>query len=330
MDSVRELIRRIRQLFRRSQWERDLAEEMRLHVELRAAAEEQPPRDADARARRKFGNTTLLREQSRGVWGWSFWDALAQDVRYSLRTLAANKGFAAAAVLSLTLGIGANTAIFSIVNAVMLRSLPVEDPARLVEIDAGTGPKKNPYVTNPIWEAVRDTQNAFVGTLAYSDDRFDLASGGETHFANGMWVSGDFFRMLGVPALRGRVFTADDDLHGGGHSGPVAVISYAFWQANFGGDPDVLGKTVSLNRHNFVIVGVTPAWFRGVNADRVYDVAIPIGCEPLLHTDLSALNERAWWWLRMMGRLKPGESLEQASAQLNSLAPEINRATVPN
>src|SRR5579871_5431919 len=197
MDSVRELIRRIRQLFRRSQWERDLAEEMRLHVELRAAAEEQPPRDADARARRKFGNTTLLREQSRGVWGWSFWDALAQDVRYSLRTLAANKGFAAAAVLSLTLGIGANTAIFSIVNAVMLRSLPVEDPQRLVQVDSKDG---GGYYTNPIWEQVRDHQQAFSGTLAWGGNRFDLAEGGESHFAAGLWVSGDFFRVLGVPA----------------------------------------------------------------------------------------------------------------------------------
>jgi putative ABC transport system permease protein len=327
MEWLNELGRRLRQLFRRKQWEDDLAEEMRLHLDLRAA-----DKGSEALAKRKFGNAALLREESRSVWGWAFWDNLAQDVRYALRTFAANKGFAAAAVLSLTLGIGANTAIFSIVNAVMLRALPVEDPHRLVALHVGIASddrRRGAVVTNPIWEAVRDSQQAFSGVLAYSDDRFDLANGGESHFSNGLWVSGDFFRVLGVPALRGRVFTTDDDRHGGGRSGPVAVVSYAFWQANFAGDPNILGRIISLNRHNFEIIGVTPPWFRGLIVDQPFDVAIPIGCEPLLHTDLSALGERAWWWLRMMGRLKPGETPEQAQARMNSIAPEINRATVP-
>ena len=324
MDWLIELGRRMRQLFRRKQWEDDLAEEMRLHLDLRAA-----DKGSEALARRKFGNAALLREQSRSVWGWAFWDTLAQDVRYALRTLRSNKGFAAAAILSLTLGIGANTAIFSIVDAVMLRSLPVEDPHQLVQLYLGNGPSKGPIATNPIWEAVRDAQQAFTSTLAYSPDRFDLAEGGESHFASGLWVSGDFFHMLGVPALRGRVLAKDDDLHGGGRAGPVAVISYAFWQANLGGDPNVLGKTVSLNRHKFEIVGVTPPWFRGLIADQSFDVAIPIGCEPILHTDQSALGHRSWWWLRMMGRLKPGETPRQAEARMNSIAPEINRATLP-
>ena len=324
MDWLNEIGRRLRHLFRRAEWENDLAEEMRLHLDLRAA-----DKGSEALAKRKFGNAALLREESRSVWGWAFWDALAQDLRYALRTLAANKGFAAAAVVSLTLGIGANTAIFSIVDAVMLRSLPVEDPHRLVELQAGTGPAVGAHVTNPIWEAVRDSQHAFSGTLAYSPDRFDLTTGGESHFASGYWVSGDFFHVLGVPALRGRVFTQQDDLHGGGRSGAVAVISYAFWQANFAGDPNVLGKIVSLNRHAFEIVGVTPPWFRGLEADQVFDIAIPIGCEPLLHTDMSALDHRSWWWLRMVGRLEPGETLQQAQARMNSIAPEINRATLP-
>jgi predicted permease len=327
MEWLNEFGRRMRQLFRRKQWEDDLAEEMRLHLDLRAAE-----KGSEALAKRKFGNAALLREESRGVWGWAFWDNLAQDVRYALRTLAANKGFAAAAILSLTLGIGANTAIFSIVNAVMLRALPVEDPHRLVALHFGNATddrRRGAVVTNPIWEAVRDSQQAFSGVLAYSDDRFDLVNGGESHFSNGLWVSGDFFRVLGVHALRGRVFSTDDDRHGGGLSGPVAVISYGFWQTNFAGDPNVLGRTISLNRHNFEIVGVTPPWFRGLIVDRPFDVAIPIGCEPLLHTDLSALGERSWWWLRMMGRLKSGETSEQAQAQMNSIAPEIIRATVP-
>ncbi len=214
-----ELWRRLRYLVNRRQQEQDLADEMRLHHDLIA----QKPG-------RSLGNVARLHESSRSVWIWPFLETLAQDARYALRTLRTNPGFAATAVLSLALGIGANTAIFSILNAVMLRSLPVEDPHRLVQVEV---PPQNNVFTNPIWEHVRDNQQAFSGTLAFSGDRFDLSAGGESHFAEGLWVSGDYFRVLGVPAMRGRVFTTDDDLHGGGHSGPVAVISYAFWKRHY-------------------------------------------------------------------------------------------------
>src|SRR5579863_1242950 len=323
-----EIWRRLRFLVGGARFDDDLAEEMRLHVELRAEqkrAAGMNEREARASAQRAFGNATLEREKSRDAWGWRWLDSLGQDIRYGLRALRANPGFAAAAVLSLALGIGANTAIFSIVNAVMLRTLPVEDPRKLVQIQQGN----QGFLTNPIWEQVRDRQTAFSGTLAYSEDRFDLAEGGESRFAQGLWVSGDYFRVLGVAALRGRVFTAQDDRHGGGTSGPVAVISYGFWKRNFGGDANVLGKTVRLNRHPFEIVGVTPPWFTGLDVDHSFDVAIPIGCEPILHTDRSALNERSTWWLRILGRIRAGETIEQAQARMSAIAPEIFRATLP-
>jgi len=176
---------------------------------------------------------------------------------------------------------------------------------------------------------VRDHQQAFSGTLAFSGDRFDLAAGGESHFAEGLWVSGDYFRVLGVPAIRGRVFTPVDDLHGGGRAGPVAVISHGFWKRHFAGDPAIVGKAIRLNRHLFTIVGVTPPWFTGLDVDTAYDVAIPIGCEPIMHTDHSALAARSWWWLRMLGRLTPGETQQQAEAKMKALAPEMYRATLP-
>ena len=308
-----EMWRRLRYLFNRRQHEQDLADEMRLHQDLIS----QSPT-------RSLGNVTQLAEASRAVWVWPFLETLAQDTRYALRTLRANPGFAATAVLSLALGIGANTAIFSILNAVMLRSLPVEDPQRLVQVDSSQG-----RFTNPIWEQVRDHQQAFSGALAFSTDRFDLAAGGESHFAEGLWASGDFFRVLGVPAMRGRVFTADDDLHGGGHAGPVAVISHGFWKRHFASDPDIVGKTIKLNRRPFTIIGVTPPWFTGLDVDKSYDVAIPIGCEPLLHTDFSTLNARSWWWLRILGRLLPGDTRQQAEARMKALAPEVSRATLP-
>ena len=323
-----EIWRRLRFRLGGARFEDDLAEEMRLHVELRAAekrAAGMSEGEARASAQRAFGNATLERERSREAWGWRWLDSLGQDVRYGLRALRANPGFAAAAVLSLALGIGANTAIFSIVNAVMLRTLPVEDPRKLVQIQQG----EVRYLTNPIWEQVRDHQTAFSGTLAFSESRFDLADGGESHFAQGLWVNGDYFRVLGVAALRGRVFTAEDDRHGGGSAGPVAVISYGFWKRNFGGDANVVGKTVRLNRHKFEIVGVTPPWFTGLDVDRPFDVAIPLGCEPILHSDRSWLNARSAWWLQILGRIRAGETIEQAQARMSAIGPEIFRATLP-
>jgi putative ABC transport system permease protein len=328
MNWLGECWRRLRFRLHRAQFEQDLAEEMRLHLELRAEAKQaggMAAEGAEAAARRQFGNATRLREISREAWGWTVVDTLAQDLRYGLRTLAANPGFAATAVLSLALGIGANTAIFSLVNAVMLRSLPVEDPQRLAQVVSGD----SGYFTNPIWEQIRDRQNVFSGALAYSQDRFDLAAGGQSQFAEGMWVSGDFFRVLGVPAVRGRVFRKEDDRRGGGANGSTAVISYRFWKGHFQKDPEVVGKTVRLNRQKFEIVGVTPPWFAGLEVDRGYDVAIPIGCEPLLHTDRSALDQRSWWWLRVLARLGPERTVQQAADRLKAMAPEVNRATLP-
>jgi predicted permease len=316
-----EMWRRLLFLLNRKQHEQDLADEIRLHRDLIS----QSPT-------RSLGNVTQLSEASRAVWIWPFLETLAQDTRYALRTLRANPGFAATAVLSLALGIGANTAIFSILNAVMLRSLPVEDPHRLVQLGSPRSDPARPlrlYFTNPIWEQVRDHQQAFSGTLAFGGDRFDLAAGGESHFVEGLWASGDFFRVLGVPAMRGRVFAADDDdIHGGGRAGPVAVISHGFWKRHFAGDPDIVGKTIRLNRRLFTIIGVTPPWFTGLDVDTPYDVAIPIGCEPMLHTDRSALADRDWWWLRILGRLLPGQTAQQAEAKMKALAPEVNRATL--
>jgi len=316
-----ELWRRLRYLLNRKEYAQDLADEMRLHRDLLAQA-----------SGRSFGNTTQMAEASRAVWIWPFAETLAQDIRYGLRTLRASPGFAATAVLSLALGIGANTAIFSILNAVMLRSLPVEDPRQLVELGAPGSDRTSPTrvgFTNPIWEQVRDHQQAFSGSLAFDTDRFDLADGGESHFAQGLWASGDFFRVLGVPAMRGRVFTGEDDRHGGGRDGPVAVLAYGFWKRHYAADPGIVGKTIRLNRHPFTIIGVTPPWFTGLDLDRHFDVAIPIGCEPILHTDRSALDDRSWWWLRIVGRLKPGETAKEAEARMQALAPEVNLATLP-
>jgi predicted permease len=327
MTWISELWRHLRYRLSGARFDADLAEEMRLHMDLRAADRQAKGAAADTAhedARRQFGNFTQFQEKSREAWGWTRLDSWGQDIRYGLRTLAANPGFAATAVLSLALGIGANTAIFSILNAMLLRSLPVEDPQRLVQVRPGA--EGDDEFTNPIWEELRDRQQLFSGMLAYAPDHFDLADGGESRNAAGLWVSGDFFRVLGVPAIQGRVFTRDEDRRG---TAPLAVISYRFWKRNFDGDVSAVGRTVRLNRHTFEIVGVTPPWFRGLDTDGGFDVAIPIACEPIFHPGHSSLDERSAWWLRILGRMPAGESLAQARDRILAIAPEIFRATVP-
>jgi predicted permease len=319
MEWMNEMWRRLMFLLRRRKLEAELAEEMRLHVELRSAED-----GADG-ARRRFGNETLLREQGREVWGWRWLDSIVQDLRYGFRNLAGHPAFAVTAIVSLALGIGANTAIFSILNAVMLRELPVEDPARLVEVRTG----ENAYFTNPIWEAVRDRQQVFDGMLAYSDAEFDLSAGGERQMARGIWVSGDYFRVLGVPAWRGRMITPDDDTHGGGKHGPVAVISHKMWASRYQSDEAIIGKTIRLDGHQFTIVGVTPPWFHGLQVDTKYDVAIPICSQLIMNKDTNVLEHRSWWWLRILGRLGPDRSLMQANAGLQAISKEVRQMTVP-
>jgi predicted permease len=323
--TVRAFALRLGGLFAGDRRNRELDEEFESHLEmqiednLRAGM---TPAEARRNALLKTGGLSLAQENYRNRRGLPFLDNTLRDLQHAGRLFRRSPGFTAVAVLSLALGIGANTAIFTIINAVMLRSLPVEDPSRLVQIRQG----ENTVLTNPIWEQIRDHQQAFSGALAYSETKFDLADGGQSQFAQGLWVSGDFFRVLGVAPMKGRVFSKYDDRRG---APGLAVLSYSFWQRRYGSAPDIVGKTVRLNRVPFEIVGVTPPWFKGLNLDRGFEVAVPIACEPLLHTDRSALDQRADWWLTLLGRIRPDETLSQASARMKLLSPEVNRATLP-
>jgi len=261
-------------------------------------------------------------------------DNLWQDLRYGLRVLRKHPSFTAVAVLSLALGIGANTAIFQLLDAVRLRTLPVKDPQKLAGIQLadttgvrGSVDSPHPTVTNPIWEQIRDRQRAFSGVFAWGSSAFNLAAGGEARYAQGLWVSGDFFGVLGVRPILGRVLTPADDVRGCGS--PGTVISYAFWQREFGGDASVIGRKLTLKGHPFEIIGVTPESFFGLEVGRSFDVAVPVCSEALLWRKESRLDVGTTWWLTVMGRLKPGWTLEQATAQLNALSPGIFEATLP-
>ena len=311
--------------------ERELEAELKFHLDEESAERQErglSPEEARRGARLDLGNLTIVKESTREAWGWGAIETWMQDLRYGMRTLAKNPAFTITAVLSLALGIGANVAIYSIINAVMVRTLPVKDPQELVALGI-PGKNHSTSFTNPLWEVIRDSGDALAGMLAYSQERFDLSEGGESRFIDGLWVSGGYFDVLGVPALRGRVLTSRDDRHGGGDDGPVAVISYDFWRSRFQANPGVVGQTLRLNRQTFTVVGVTPPWMKGLDRERPYDVAIPIGCEPLLRRDGGSLNHRSHWWLRIVGRLKPGAGLEETQDRMRTLAPEIFRATMP-
>ncbi len=301
------LWRKLRALFHRRRLEDELAEEMRFHLEMKT----QELGDA-GRARRQFGSPALLKEASREMWGWRALETLAQDLRYALRALRRSPGFTAVAVLSLALGIGANTAIFSLINAVMLRMLPVRHPQELklvVQRAAGGDIHSFSY---PAYRILRDQGEALNGMIAFDGTQTTVLTGaaGDFERATRQFVSGNFFSVLGVEPLLGRLFTADDDRTPGAH--PVAVISFGFWQRKFGGDPAAIGKSVSVNESPYTIMGVAPPPFSGVEPGRATDLWLPAmmmirGCvvNPGCQT------------FRMLARVKPGIADGQAAAKLD-------------
>jgi predicted permease len=309
----------------RARREAELDEEIQTH--LRMAEQDRLDRgetavEAHAHTQREFGNVLLTKEVARAQWGWVWLEQFVMDIRYVLRTMRRSPGFTTVAVLSLALGIGANTALFSLLDALMLRALPVARPDELVEVVAG----QNVDFTNAIWEQLRDRQGVFEGALAWSSTKFDLATGGEKQPVDGLYVSGDYFRTLGVQALRGRVLMPDDDRRGGPS---VAVISHALWKRQYGADPQAVGRTIRLDGHPFTIVGITPPGFFGADVGSRFDVAVPLASEVIFDATRPALNERVFWWLFVMGRLKPGITPQKATAGLNVLAPAIFAGALP-
>jgi putative ABC transport system permease protein len=246
------------------------------------------------------------------------------DVRYALRALCSSPAVSAIAILSLALGIGANTAIFSLINTVILKTLPVSHPEQLVELSLKA--EDGLAFTNPVWEQVRDRQDVFSGAFAYSPTRLNLSMGGEVRNANASWVSGDFFRTLGVNPLLGRTIAAADDKRG---CPVIGVLSYDFWQREFGGGADVLDRPLTLNTHPVRIVGVAPTGFSGIQVGEAVDVYMPLCAEGTIIRENSALDKRANSWLWIFARLKPAVSRQQALVRMNTLAPQIFANTLP-
>jgi predicted permease len=255
---------------------------------------------------------------------------LRLDLRYALRTLRLSPGFAAVAFLSLALGIGANTAIFQLLNAVRLRSLPVKDPSQLAVVRIQGGHLglglTNGYgadLTYPLWQGIRDGQQGFSGLIAMGRSQFPVGSGNETQVVDSLWVSGDFFDVLGVKAERGRLFKAADDRPGCAFD--TAVISHGFWQQHFGGEDAAIGRSISVLDKSVQVIGVTPREFKGVEVGQGFDIAFPLCSEAVWGESIKRADI---WWLTVMGRLKPGWTVERAAAQLDAISPALFESTL--
>src|SRR5262249_54123811 len=238
-------------------------------------------------------------------------DSWWRDFRYGFRLLRLSPGFTIVAVLTLALGIGANTAIFQLIDAIRLRTIPVDNPAtigtvRIADRAWGSGQFSSKYsqLSFPMWEEIRKRQEGFSEIAVWSNQPFNLATGGEVRYARGLRVSADFFRVLGLQPVLGRLLGPEDDQPGCA-IGP-ANLSYAFWQRNFAGDSSIIGKRFTLDNHSFEIVGVTPPGFHGLSVGDTFDVAVPVCIEPILNPHNNRLALRHAWWLASIGRLKPG------------------------
>jgi putative ABC transport system permease protein len=327
---------RLTRFFRRARWDRERARELESYIAEEIAdnlARGMPFEAARTAAYRKLGNPTRIREEIYTMNSLGLLDTFWQDLRYGARLLRCNPTFAIVAILTLALGTGANTAVFQLVDAVRLRTLPVEHPEQLVEVRIVNAPNGRtgmfngrwPMLSYPLYAKIRDQQQLFSGFLAWGSTSFDLAQGGEQRPAQGSWVSGNYFDMLGVTAAAGRLIAPSDDVRG---CRGVAVLGYAFWQREYGGDPAIVGRRVLLDGHPFDVIGVSSPEFHGVEVGHSVEVAVPICAEAILAGDRSALDRPDTWFLGGLGRLNPGITLEQAEAQLAGLSPGILAETV--
>src|SRR5262245_45982856 len=304
----------IKNLFRRGAFEDQMSDEIQFHVDSRTADLIRSgirPNEAARRARLEFGGPEGWKERTREAAGLARIDAVRIDLRYAVRTLRKNPVFACVAVLSLALGIGANTAVFHLVNVVRLRALPVPKPTQLAGVrvkDSHGGMGVNGFpadMTYPLFEQVRDHQQALGGLFAWGHGSATIGEGADMRPVRLIWVSGEMFSTLGIAAERGRLLTPDDDRRGCARA--TAVLSHSLWQSQFGGREDIVGKTVTIFMLKADVVGVAPPSLFGLEVGRAFDIALPLCASG------PNLDARNVWWLSVLGRLKPGWTVERAT-----------------
>jgi predicted permease len=323
--------------YRRQTRDADLACELRDHLDLEADEQRAAglsPEHAVSAAHRALGNTLKIEEDVRAAWGFQWLELLVQDVRYGLRMLRKSPGFTAVAVLTLALGIGANTAIFSLLDALVLRDLPVPHPEQLVRFGAHTPGDDYESVSLPMFQEIMRDQNVFSGAFAAEGGPLmNVETNGELTRASVDPVTGSYYSVLGAKPEIGRLLTPSDvDLNAAAPQ-QIAVLGYAFWQRQYGGARDVIGKILKIENLPFTIIGVTRKGFAGTSADEEDDIVVPLNAEPLIYgtTNLQiTLQRRDVLWLDPVGRLKPGVTVDRARSQLDSLWPAIRQSVAPS
>jgi predicted permease len=310
-----------KQLFSRRRFYDDLSEEIRQHVQEKIEellASGMSRKEAAAAARREFGNATLIEEDGRNVWRWPSIETFLMDVRFGLRMVRKNPGFTAVAVLTLALGIGANTAIFSVCDAVMLKLLPAKNPKQLVYFRLLSPEERGSAFSRAEFEQFRDLSRSFSGMFAFDTTRLVVNVDGQADFVWGQCVSGNFYSVLGIDPSLGRALTSNDDQPG---RPAVAVISYDYWKRKFAQDPSAADKTITLKGIPFTIVGVAPARFRGIELGDSTDVWVP-----LTFWEQLRLNDHLT--LSVMARMKPGAVEKQASVDLTLIDQQFTAAAL--
>jgi len=312
-----------RNLFHKFRKDQELTEEIDAYLEMlveQKISEGLDPAKARRAALIEFGGKEQVKEKIREVSAGHQLETLLQDLRYGLRMLGRNPGFASVAVLSLALGIGANTAIFSLLDAVLLKMLPVKKPEQLVFLERGGGPpspKSSSNITYPFFEQLRAQNDALAGVCTFVSGSMNVMSDGQAEVAQGQRVSGGFFTTLGVNALLGRTINEEDDKVPGAH--PVVVISHHYWRRRFASDPAIVGKRIALNGHPFTIIGVTPPDFFGVTVGEAPALWAPMMMSAQLLPGLSIEQYFNGPLPYVLARLKPGVTEQQARATLTEL-----------
>jgi predicted permease len=328
-----QLWRRLLFYVRRDRFDRELEEEMRFHLEMRVGenlAAGMSPEEARYASQQQFGNRTLLQEASREMWGFRFLETLGQDLRYGVRMLRTHKGFTAVAVLTLALGIGANTAVFTLINALLLRALPVTDPHELVVIRARSQ-SVDAFISFPMYRDLRARQQVFTDILAAGAGmelvRLTMPAGTGTVELDNIQtsrVTPNYWNVLGVHPALGRFFTEDEDRNPNSAetAGSLAVLSHSFWEQQFGSDPGVLGRTVLVNRSSCRVIGVAPRGFFGEAVGGEPDIWLPL----ISFSSRAGLDERGGSFTSHIARLKPGVSREQAQTAMTLLFQQLIQA----
>jgi predicted permease len=314
-----ELGRRIGFLRRGRQFDAEMDEELRFHAAMKAdayRADGADAQDAHYAAMRRLGNPTELKERSRDMWGWGWLEAFAQDTRYAFRVLRKSPAFTLVAVLSLALGIGANTVVFSVLNALVLKALPIADAARVYFVNNSGGPSQS----FPNYRDIRDRNAVFESLFAYRIAMMSLDDDRGAHRVWGYLATGNYFESLGIKPALGRFFTPAEDTHP--NASPYAVIGYTCWQNRFGGDPRIAGKDIRINGHPYTVLGVAPRGFHGTEVFYWSEIWVPMMMQPQIEGH-SWLNERNNFNTWVAGRLKPGVTVRQAEANLAVIAAQL-------